>query len=163
MSRQVPSAVDRQPRTSPSADRLGLPNDRVLRAETETEATIGPLDPKATTYVRRELKTYAEIMTGPLGVAHLDPASVTAADIAAHWARCPPRLMQATASLDMVLRCADAGLSALDPPRPATGVRDVAGAVDALRALVVVVLSVPVSALSGVDDNGDGVVVLPIT
>ena len=136
MSRQVPSAVDRQPRTSPSADRLGLPNDRVLRAETETEATIGPLDPKATTYVRRELKTYAEIMTGPLGVAHLDPASVTAADIAAHWARCPPRLMQATASLDMVLRCADAGLSALDPPRPATGVRDVAGAVDALRALV---------------------------
>ena len=32
-----------------------------------------------------------------------------------------------------------------------------------LRALVVVVLSVPVSALSGVDDNGDGVVVLPIT
>ena len=135
MSRQIPSAVGRQPRIS-SVDRLGLPNDRVLRAETETHETIGPLDPKATTYVRRELKTYAQIMTGPLGVAHLDPSSVTTAGIAAHWARCPPRLMQATASLDMVLRCADAGLSALDPPRPPCADRTVAGAADALQALV---------------------------
>ena len=112
-----------------------MPNDRVLRAETETHETIGPLDPKATTYVRRELKTYAEIMTGPLGVAHLDP-SACASDIAAHWKRCPPRLMQATATLDMVLWCADAGLSALMPPRPPCADRTVAGATDALRDLV---------------------------
>lgn len=136
MSRLVPSAAGRLPRGCPSTDRLGLPNDRMLRSETETEATIGPLDPRSTTYVRRELKTYGEIMTGPLNVAHLDPSGVTAADIAAHWTRCPPRLMQATATLDMVLRSADAGLSALVPPRPPCAARSVEAAADALRALV---------------------------
>lgn len=95
---------------APAGTRAGLPHDRVARAEAETPAVIGPLDPARTTHDGKTERTFGEIMTGDLNCLRLDPITQVA-DIAEHWASAPPRLFQATASAGMIAEYVRAGLA----------------------------------------------------
>lgn len=123
----------RHAQVAPHLSRAGLPHQRVARAETETAAVIGPLDPARTTHDGKRQRTYAEIMTGDLNMLRLEPV-VDPAVIAAHWAAAPPRLFQAAAGADTLAAYVRAGLAAAGlPPAADTAL---AASLDGLRRLV---------------------------